>query len=449
MGSCARRLCADEPLCCHGSVVAPSGRLWVVVPEGAGGGGGIGNRDAGCFRDVGTLAEPRLDLLERLSRPSPFGDLRTNATVADEGVRLAREIPASSLAFSVLGEGDRSGPHLNSAADLSPSHRGVSQGVCVDVNHSSGRLPSEGLDALVESDPFRAVLCEVHRGPSACPSARFPHKLNIYGRGGFFAAHVDTPVSPESTVATLVLSVGSASRFTDPVSTTDERAPTGGGGRLRISHAGANVRLDLSRRELAPTAAGSLSPLDRPLLSATPECDGRGEGKGSGAFLADGRIHGGTAVAAMEGGGGFHYGSRDGEEDEEKEEEEGEQEDTGGRSGRGGERSDDVGATLLRWVAFHTDCVHEVEPIDEGRRATLTFKPRGRDQRDDQIYFSYRDQLLYDCQRPSPSSLSFRGDSGAGGSGDQRVEADDGERGGRGQEARESGRGRWGVDSSG
>lgn len=115
------------------------------------------------WKSCGRLMSVDIDALTDMSRPSHFGDLRTNETVYDEQVRLAREIEADNLRLCEL-------------STKGSSHKEISW----------QELPRfHELCATIESALHLNCYCEL----------KF-QKLNIYGEGGFFRPHVDTPIVP-------------------------------------------------------------------------------------------------------------------------------------------------------------------------------------------------------------------------------------------------------------
>jgi len=161
----------------------------------------IRETDAHVWHDAGTLGNPDLSVLNKHSVPSPFGDLRTGATVHDESVRVAREIPAERARLV-----------------LSPSMK----------EKSRARRKSHIGNRVDDAIPWaRTSLCSrimsrfastLRSGAKCTPKL---NKINIYGPGGFFSTHVDTPTSADM-VGTVVVAL--------PVAFT--------GGDLTVKHLG-------------------------------------------------------------------------------------------------------------------------------------------------------------------------------------------------------------------
>jgi hypothetical protein len=137
------------------------------------------------WRPAGTLGKPDVDALWECATPSKFGDLRSGTDVLDEGVRRAREILPDRLRLVL--------PH----------------GGSIPWAHTTlvGAVLKTALSVLQPGYPCAVRL----------------HKLNLYGQGGFFVDHVDTP-RDRAMIGTVVVGLPSSHA----------------GGALGVTHAGAS-----------------------------------------------------------------------------------------------------------------------------------------------------------------------------------------------------------------
>ncbi|KXZ45210.1 hypothetical protein GPECTOR_57g500 [Gonium pectorale] len=138
------------------------------------------------------------------------------------------------------------------------------------------------------------------------------HKLNIYGPGGMFKEHVDTPVG-EAHFGSLVVALPAAFE----------------GGQLVVRHDRRTAELALGGGAATTNTPKTTEPM--PEATAAAEA-----GRGAPSIAAD---------LASRGSGG-----------------------SGGGGGSG------VGlGPLVHYVAFFSDCAHEVLPVSSGYRVTLTY----------------------------------------------------------------------------
>lgn len=247
--------------------------------------------------------------------PAAYGDLKTQTTVVDPAVRTAAELPSDEYAalHDTEAEAEAEGEAETAEKKAGYTFRVVGA-TLIDASVFGATTPSppflDEVKAIVRSNLVRANIYLV------------PYKVNVYGVGGFFKPHVDTPtVDAARMVGTVVVALPTA--FEGGVLRV--RAPSG----------------------TAPTVITG---------AHGGACAGGGAGGGA---------HGG-ACAEGGAGGGAHGGAC-----------------AGGGAGMG---ADDTTAVCafdwaphsadtdeLQWAAFFGDCVHEVEPVTAGNRVTLTY----------------------------------------------------------------------------
>lgn len=129
----------------------------------------------------GVLTPEQLEVLLPRCTPAAFGDLRTQTTVHDATVRAAVELAADSWDISATETGKAYGkPFCNvPLADTAP--------------------------------PFLTIIHrQVHDHLLGRDVEFVPYKLNVYGAGGFFKPHVDTPLGDSARMlGTLVVALPS------------------------------------------------------------------------------------------------------------------------------------------------------------------------------------------------------------------------------------------------
>lgn len=133
--------------------------------------------------DLGSLTSLPVDTLLQFCQPAPFGDLETMQTVLDPNVRIAMEMKAENFKFGFETNPQKRQKTGRRYWDEEPQE--------VHFLHY--------IRSVVETELLqgRDVILE-------------PYRLNIYGVGGFFKPHVDTPVDPERMVGTVVVCLPSA-----------------------------------------------------------------------------------------------------------------------------------------------------------------------------------------------------------------------------------------------
>jgi hypothetical protein len=187
--------------------------------------------------EVGDLMSVDAEKLLAHCEPAPFGDLRTQKTIFDPSVRVAFEKRCEDVRICTKDKEGR------------PKER--------TVPGDKTRVCS-----MTERVEWITYICYKIEKTFGREIDLIPNKLNVYGPGGFFRSHVDTPADPEKTIGSLVVCL-----------------PTEhSGGELVVTHGGSEQVFDFAARS------------DR-----------------------------------------------------------------------------------IQWAAFYSDCVHEVRPITEGFRVTVTF----------------------------------------------------------------------------
>ena len=284
-----------------------------------------GQESASFYNSDGVTTTAQLEVMEdgkvvkawALNKPLPvdellpycttagFGDLKTQTTVVDASVRAAVELPSD--AYAALHD-----------APIAPrvTFRVVNVKAAKDGTDRCKRVP--GRPKFVTT-----VQEAVHNKLVSANFAMIPYKLNVYGAGGFFKPHVDTPtVDSAHMVGTVVVALpsafeGGALSVRAPSGTAPTNFAAGGGGAAAA----------------AAASGGGCS-------SAVAAAASGGGSSSAGAAIA-------TAAAA------------------------GEEEETAMCTFNWAPAS--AGTTGLQWAAFFGDCVHEVEPVTAGHRVTITY----------------------------------------------------------------------------
>ncbi|KXZ43881.1 hypothetical protein GPECTOR_78g69 [Gonium pectorale] len=211
-----------------------------------------------------------------------------------------------------------------------PAPFGRNQELVLDPSYRNAlQIKADGGFALSAGLPTPEMLGDIAAlmQPAAPQVFAQLHKLNIYGPGGMFKEHVDTPVGQEH-FGSLVVALPA----------------TFEGGELVVRHDGRAATLALGGGAAAAHATKATEPT--PVASPVAEA---GHPETSNAAVAE--PDSGTSGSSSGGSGGG-----------------------GGGTGSGG--GDDPKAALgphVHFVAFFSDCAHEVLPVTSGHRVTLTY----------------------------------------------------------------------------
>ncbi len=169
------------------------------------------------------------------------------------------------------------------------------------------------------------------------------HKVNVYGPGGMFKAHADTPTCAAQ-FGSLVVALPYEFEGGELVVTHARQSTTltlGGGGNSGGGAGGNGGKAGAAAMPAAAAAAAPVVSLDAPA--------GGSGGAEMVAAAAPAQVEGLAAVGGEDGDGSGGAGAGSG---------------GGGSSGSG---------PLLHFAAFFSDCIHEVLPVRSGHRVTLTF----------------------------------------------------------------------------
>ncbi|XP_038068190.1 uncharacterized protein LOC119737713 [Patiria miniata] len=123
-----------------------------------------------------------VDGLLEFCAPSPYGDLKKGETVYNPSVRLASECEAAKFQFGRKSH-QKSKPGDKRKTEASP------QGL-VDYTPQFLSVIREKVSKSLANGKDVVLQC---------------YKLNVYGKGGFFNAHVDTPVDAAQMIGTVVV----------------------------------------------------------------------------------------------------------------------------------------------------------------------------------------------------------------------------------------------------
>lgn len=155
--------------------------------------------------DIGEKSMPvlNLDIDEIMSSkymyPAPYGDIRTQKTVVNSNVRTAFQCNSEHFEF----------------ISTKPAKRCRSRGKVYVPGFLEG-IKHHLNEKLFRDDQVKNLV---------------PYRLNVYGEGGFFKAHVDTPKDPARMIGSLVVCL--------PTKHT--------GGDLLVTHQGEVYTIDFSR----------------------------------------------------------------------------------------------------------------------------------------------------------------------------------------------------------
>ncbi|XP_038068191.1 uncharacterized protein LOC119737715 [Patiria miniata] len=123
-----------------------------------------------------------VDSLLEFCTPSPYGDLKKGETVYNPSVRLASECEAAKFQFA---RKSHQKPKPGDKTKLEASPQGL-----VDCTPQFLSVIREKVSKSLANGKDVVLQC---------------YKLNVYGKGGFFNAHVDTPVDAAQMIGTVVV----------------------------------------------------------------------------------------------------------------------------------------------------------------------------------------------------------------------------------------------------
>ena len=136
--------------------------------------------------------------------PSGFGDLETQTTRVDPGVRLATEMVAAHAPY-LKG--------LNGPQGLVAHADKPAPEFYLDMSVEGSGDPSSGHSKVML--PHLVNICKEISHAMDMRVVAVPHKLNVYSAGGHFKKHVDTPIAdPATHVGTLIVEVPTVDGFT-------------------------------------------------------------------------------------------------------------------------------------------------------------------------------------------------------------------------------------------
>jgi len=158
---------------------------------------------------------PAKEVMDKFCHAAPFGDLKQQKTVYDPNVRLASECDASKFRFKSYeqtNEKDQKNEKDEEEVEKVTKPRSKKR------VHGTVSSESAAKKRKIEKEDKKPTLTETEN-PSFLNTIRIlieenlishsieliPYKLNIYGPGGFFKPHVDTPTNAEKMIGTLVL----------------------------------------------------------------------------------------------------------------------------------------------------------------------------------------------------------------------------------------------------